>query len=186
MFYLKVCVCAISFSALALCGCAQTISSSPPSPPLSQRAKADLIERLEVAKKTDWTDALDPSVGPTAEADFLLQMNKADRAIKELTHGFDVSPSKLADALWIPPKSITEGERGRLIAELDEAKREDNHNEQRMLNVTAWSDSVAPVDTIKFDDQMQLVDRVVKDLEIGEDVHWSTIEEALYVPPSPY
>jgi hypothetical protein len=168
-----------------LSACAQTVASTGPTPALSPQEKSDLIERLEVAKRTDWNDALDSNVGPTAEADFLDQMNKADRVIKELSHGFDVPQTQSADALWVPPKSITSRERDRLIRELEEARREDDHNEQRMLNLSAWTDSVAPVDTVKFDEQKQLVDRVVKDLEIGEGVHWSTIKEALYVPTSP-
>jgi hypothetical protein len=168
-----------------LSACAQTVAITGPTPALSPQEKSDLIERLEVAKRTDWNDALDSHVAPTAEADFLDQMNKADRVIKELSHGFDVPQTQSADALWVPPKSITSKERDRLIRELEEARREDDHNEQRMLNLSAWTDSVAPVDTIKFDEQKQLVDRVVKDLEIGEGVHWSTIKEALYVPTSP-
>ncbi len=55
-----------------------------------------------------------------------------------------------------------------------------------MLISSAWTDSVAPVDTMVFDQQELLVESVVKDLEIDEGVHWSTIREALYVPPSPY
>lgn len=171
---------------LALCACAQTIANAPPFPPLSPQEKSDLIERLEVAKGTDWNDAMDPNVAPVTEDDFLEQMNKADRVIKELTHGFEVPRQKIADALWIPPKSITAQEQDRLLRQLQEARREDDHNEQRMLNLAAWTDSVAPVDTMKFDRQKELVDRVVKDLEIGEGVRWSTIEEALYVPPSPW
>jgi hypothetical protein len=54
-----------------------------------------------------------------------------------------------------------------------------------MLNDSAWTDSAAPVDTVTFDQQKELVDSVIKDLEIGEGLHWSTIKEALYVPPSP-
>jgi hypothetical protein len=172
----------LSFTCFA---CAQTASSTVPTA-LSQQEKSDLIERLEVAKRTDWNDALDPKVGPGNEDDFLDQMNKADRVIKELSHGFDVPQRKITDALWVPPKSITTRERDRLIRQLQEARQEDDHNEQRMLNLSAWTDSVAPVDTIKFDEQKRLVDRVVKDLEIGEYVHWSTIKEALYVPTSPY
>jgi hypothetical protein len=167
------------------CACAQTATSTAPTPALSPQEKSDLIERLEVAKRTDWNDALDPKVGPGTEDDFLDQMNKADRVIKELSHGFDVPPPRIADALWVPPKSITTRQRDRLIRQLQEARQEDDHNEQRMLNLSAWTDSVAPVDTIKFDQQKELVDRVLKDLEIGEHVQWATIKEALYVPTSP-
>jgi hypothetical protein len=174
------------FFSLALSACAQMTANAPTAPPLSLRDKSDLIERLEVAKREDWNGAMDPKVSPVTETDFLSQMNKADRAIKELTHGFDVPPEEISDALWIPPKSITANENARLIQELRVAEQQDDHNEQRMLNMAAWSDNVAPVDTIQFDQQKELADGVIKDLEIGEGVSWSTIKQALYVPPSPW
>jgi hypothetical protein len=110
-------------------------------------------------------------------------MNSAERVIKELAHDFEVPRQQIADALWVPPKSITSEERERLIRQLQEAKRADDHNEQEMLNDSAWTDLAAPVDTATFDLQKELVDSVVEDLEIGEGVHWSTIKDALYVPP---
>jgi hypothetical protein len=55
-----------------------------------------------------------------------------------------------------------------------------------MLNDLAWSDSVASAATATFDQQMTLAQSVIKDLEIDEGVHWSTIKEALQVPQSPY
>jgi hypothetical protein len=55
-----------------------------------------------------------------------------------------------------------------------------------VLNDLAWSNSVAPVDTFTFDQQKAVAEGVIKDLEIGEDVHWSKIKEALVVPQSPY
>jgi hypothetical protein len=128
----------------------------------STKNKAALVEELESAKQQDWSNALDPHVAPSEEEDFLDQMNKADRAIKELTHGFEVP-----------------------LSEID-AVQQDDRNEQAMLNDLAWSDSVAPTDTFTFDQQKALVESVIKDLEIGEDVHWSTIKEALVVPHGPY
>ena len=55
-----------------------------------------------------------------------------------------------------------------------------------MLNGLAWSNSVAPVDTVTFDERKAQVDRVIEDLKIGAPVHWSDIKQALVVPPSPY
>jgi hypothetical protein len=69
--------------------------------------KAQLIHGLETAKGLDWANALDPNVAPVTQEDFLDQMNKADRAIKELTHGFEVPQSEIEDVLWSPPKSIS-------------------------------------------------------------------------------
>jgi hypothetical protein len=80
-------------------------------------------------------------------------------------------------------------ERDRLIRQLQEAGREDDHNEQELLNYSQWTEldgGGAPVDTVTFDEQKQLVDSVVKDLKIGETVSWSKVKESLYVLPSPY
>jgi hypothetical protein len=148
--------------------------------------KAALVEELESAKQQDWNSALDPDVAPSEEGDFLDQMNKADRAIKELTHGFQVPQAEIDEALVIPPKSLSSKKRLQLIRQLSDAVQQDDRNEQAMLNDLAWSDSVAPADTIRFDQQKALAESVIKDLEIGEDVHWSTIREALVVPQSPY
>ena len=152
----------------------------------STKNKAALVEELESAKQQDWSNALDPHVAPSEEEDFLDQMNKADRAIKELTHGFEVPQSEIDEALVMPPKSLSPNERKQLIQQLQDAVQQDDRNEQAMLNDLAWSDSVAPTDTFTFDQQKALVESVIKDLEIGEDVHWSTIKEALVVPHGPY
>ena len=146
-----------------------------------------LIDQLASAKQADWQYALDPNVAPVTESDFLDQMNKADRVIKLIAHGVEVPRQEIAEALWVPPTSITSEERERLIRQLQQAGREDDHNEQEMLNDSAWVTSDgggAPLHTVTFDQQKLLVDSVVQNLEIGEAVHWPTIKEALYVPPS--
>jgi hypothetical protein len=145
-----------------------------------------MLAELRAAKRQDWASALDPHVAPSEEEDFLDQMNKADRAIKELTHGFEAPQSEIDEALVIPPKSLPATRRMQLIRQLQDAVRQDDRNEQAMLNDLAWSDSVAPADTFKFDQQKDFASSVIKDLEIGEDVHWSTINQALVVPQSPY
>ena len=147
---------------------------------------SDLIQRLNAAKKADWDAALDPSVSPVREETFLNQMNKADRASKELSHGFPVPQGEIDDALWSPPKHISPEERAQLIQELKQARQQDDQHEQNMLNDLAWSRSGAPADTVVFDERKQEVDAVVKDLEIGAPVHWTAIKQALVVLPSPY
>jgi hypothetical protein len=148
--------------------------------------KAALVEQLQSVKHEDWTDALDPRVAQSEREDFLDRMNKADRAIKELTHGFEVPQSEIDDALVIPPKSLSATQRAKLIGRLQDAVQQDDRNEQAMLNDQAWSSSAFPADTSKFDQQMELANAVIKDLEIGEDVHWSMVKDALVVPQSPY
>jgi hypothetical protein len=152
---------------------------------LSPQQTSDLIQRLNVAKKADWDAALDPSVSPVREETFLNQMNKADRASRELSHGFAVPQSEINDALWAPPKHISPEERAKLIRQLEAARQQDDTNEQTMLNDLAWSRSAAPAETVIFDEREQEVDAVVKDLEIGAPVHWTAIKQAMVVPAIP-
>jgi hypothetical protein len=165
-------------------GLAADVNSTKAS--LSPQETSQLIQRLNAAKKADWDAALDPNISSVREETFLNQMNKADRASKELSNGFPVSQDKIDDALWTPPKHISAEERTRLIEELELARQQDDQHEQNMLNDLAWTRSAAPADTIVFDQRKQQVDTVVKDLEIGAPVHWSAIKQALVVPPSPY
>jgi hypothetical protein len=153
---------------------------------LSSQQISQLIQQLESAKKADWNAALDPDVSPMRHGTFLNQMNKADRASKELRHGFAVPQSEINDALWAPPKHISPEERAQLIRDLEQAKQQDEQREQQMLNDAAWSSSAAPVDTVTFDERKRQVDAVIKDLEIGAPVHWSAIKQALVVPGPPY
>ncbi len=173
------------FLSILLSACTRSAAQLQ-TPKTTTRSKATLVEELQSAKQQDWSNALDPHVAPSEEEDFLDQMNKADRAIKELTHGFEVPQSDIAEALVIPPKYLSSNKRKQLIQQLQEAVQQDDRNEQAMLNDLAWSSSVGPIDTFTFDQQKALAESVIKDLEIGEDVHWSTIKEALVVPQSPY
>jgi hypothetical protein len=152
----------------------------------SQANRSDLIQQLETAKRADWDAALDPTVSSIRHGSFLNQMNKADRAIEELTHGFAVPQSEINDALWMPPKHITVEERAKLIEQLKQAREQDDQNEQRMLKDLAWNDQAAPADTSTFDERKTLVNGVIKDLEIGAPVHWSDIKQALVVVSSSY
>jgi hypothetical protein len=147
--------------------------------------ESQLLDQLASAKQLDWQYALDSSIAPVTRSDCLEQMNKASRVIELISYGFEVPRQELAEALWTPPKAISPEARDQLIRQLQEAKQEDDHNEQEMFKYSEWSagdGGGAPADTATFDQQMGLVDSVLKDLEIGEGVHWSAINEALYVP----
>jgi hypothetical protein len=174
----------VALALFARLGLASDVNSSKAG--LSTEQTSQLIQRLDTAKKADWDAALDPSVSPVREETFLNQMNKADRASKELSHGFLVPQTEINDALWAPPRHISPEERAHLIQELNQAKEQDDRNEQAMLNDLAWGRSAAPADTAIFDQRKQEVDAVVKDLEIGAPVHWTSIKQALVVPTSPY
>ena len=153
---------------------------------LSSQETLQLIQQLDAAKKADWNAVLDPSVSAVRRGTFLNQMNKADLASKELSHGFTVRQSEIEDALWAPPKHISPEERAQLIRQLKQARQQDDQNEENMLNDLAWSRSAAPADTAIFDERKEQIDMVVEDLEIGAPVHWSAIKQALAVPTSPY
>jgi hypothetical protein len=173
------------FSLLGLCGCAQQALTTTTTASLSPRQKSRLVELLESAKTADQNGEMDPHVTPMARDDFIDQKLKADRVIRELTHGFEVPEREVSDALWVPPRSITDAQRAQLIQRLQLAKQQDDHNEQEMLNDSEWG-NFYPIGISTFDHQKQLADSAIEDLEIGEPVPWSTIREALHVPPSPY
>jgi hypothetical protein len=145
---------------------------------------AELIQRLEAARMADENAAHDPTISPVRQGTFLRQMDKADRAVKELEHGFPVSQNEINDALWMPPRHITPQLRAQLIQQLEQAKHQDNVNEQQMLIDSSWGHT-SQIDTVTFDERKQLIDRTIEDLEIGEPVHWSDVRQALTVPASP-
>lgn len=170
----------ISLTFLAIPGFALDQASTNANP--SSQQTLQLIQELNAAKQADWNAALDPSVSPVRRNTFLNQMNKADRASKELSHGFAVPQSEIDDALWAPPKHISPELRAQLIRELKEARQQDDQNEQEMF----WNRTGAPFYTAVFDQRKQQVDAVVKNLEIGVPVHWTAIRQALVVVPAPY
>ncbi len=173
-------VCMLSFSA-----CSQKHSHMPPGALMSESQPAT-IRQLEAAKELDESDAMDPKLGVVAREDFMEQAGKADRAIKELTHGYGVSDTELEDALQIPPRGLSPTEKSALIKRVIQAEQATDHNEQAMLSEVSWGYSDQPAVTSRFDQRKQLDDEVIKDLTIGEDVHWDTIQEALRVVPNPY
>src|SRR6185312_14893847 len=105
----------------------------------SPAANAALIQKLQAAKSADWNGARDPKVSPIRQGTFLHQMNKAARVIDELEHGQTPAPAEINDALWSPPDRITPQERAQLIAQLKQARAQDDRNEQEMLNALDWS-----------------------------------------------
>jgi hypothetical protein len=143
---------------------------------------AQVIKRLQVAKELDQSNAYDPDLTPIRRADFTVQAAKADRAIKELQHGFAVSPGEVEDALEIPPRHLTPEKRVQLIHQLHQAKALDEQRAQEIL--IYWQDD-EPVERTEFDLQAERAAKVAKDLQLGESVHWSDIKQALYVPADP-
>jgi hypothetical protein len=143
------------------------------------QGEIEIVRHLLAAKEVGESQARDPNVSEVTADDSAILAAKADRAIRELIHGFDVPQAELADALEVPPRHLSLQEKTDLIRQLEDAKSLDDHYEQELLN-DYFSNRL--VDTDKFDNQKKLVDEVVKDLEVGEDVHWSTIQAALKIP----
>ncbi len=141
-----------------------------------------LIKRLQVAKELDQSNSFDADLTPTRREDFTVQAAKADRALKELQHGFAVDSGEIEDALDIPPRHLTPVQRAQFIQQLQQAKALDDQREQEIL--IYWEDD-EPAERSKFEVQAQRAADVAKDLQLGESVHWSDIKQALYVPADP-
>ncbi len=143
---------------------------------------AQMIKRLEVAKELDQSNAFDPGLSPVRREDFTMQAAKADRAIRELRHGFAVTPAEIEDALEIPPRHLSPERRLRLVHQLQQARALDEKRAQEIL--IYWQDD-EPVERDEFDTQAKRAAAVAKNLQIGEPVHWSSIKQALRVPADP-
>ncbi|MFZ0889545.1 MAG: hypothetical protein WA005_13910 [Candidatus Binataceae bacterium] len=156
---------------LPVCACAQG--------QLSAQEKEQLIQKLKTAKQQDMAVAADSTADPVSKQDALVQAYKADRRARDLQHGFEVSKAKLADSLWVPPKTLSAAQRAEAIDKLKQAKQLDVRGQE----YSAEENSQVSED--KYLTHEQRVDRVLKDLEIGEDVPWSRIQRALEVPENP-
>jgi hypothetical protein len=172
--------------AFGLSACAQKHSHMPPGAYMSEQNNTDVVRQLEAAKEMDESQATSPSVKAVAKEDYLEQAGKADRAIKELTHGYPVSEAELRDALQVPPGNLSSAQKSALINRIETARAQTDHNEQAMLNEVGFGYSDAPAATSAFDQQKQLDNQVVKDLTIGENVHWDDVQQAQQVVQNPY
>jgi len=166
---------------LSSTGCSPRHSHLPLAPLLSARERADLIRALQNAEEMDESQVLDPNVSMVIAEDSAVQANTANKAIQKLRRGLDVSNGELSAGLEVPPPHLSPEARANLIQQLEDAKALDDQREQELLS-DYFSDR--PVYTENYDVQKQLVNEVVKDLEMGQDVHLSVIHEALRVPRS--
>jgi hypothetical protein len=170
---------------LGLSACAQKHSHMPPDEYMNESRNNDIVRQLEAAKELDESNAMQQKLGTVARQDYLDQAGKADRAIKELTHGYPVSEAELHDALSIPPGDLSAEQKSALISRIEQAKAATDHNEQEMIIATTWTPDWNP-ETSRFDEQKKLDDQVIEDLTIGEPVYFDTIQHALQVVQNPY
>lgn len=143
---------------------------------LSAEQKGALIQHLQVAKKQDEEGADDRTTDPGEVSDFLRQKHKADRVIRELQSNFTVPQAEIEEALEVPPKALSRQQKAEIIQNLKHTRAKLEEDAQR----TAEDDDLVESDL--YEEHEEEIDDVIKDLEIGEDVPWSTIREAMDVP----
>jgi len=166
----------------AVSACAQRHRNPAPDRITSEQQRAELIRELEAAEESDQNNARDPQISFVRKEDFFEQADKAERAIRELLYGYDVPQPELADALAVPPKTLSPQEKADLIRQLHDAIALNDRREQSTLNDYF---SAACFDTASYDVQKSFAAAVIKELTIGEDIHWDTIQEALRVVAHP-
>jgi hypothetical protein len=159
-----------SAACFSSCSVASTTSRTP------DEASA-LIEQLEGAKHTDLQNALAPDILPIAQGDLMISAGKATTAIEKLRRGEYISQTEVAQALVVPPKSLSVEERVYLIRQLEAAIAMDNQG---------FDDY--PRDPGKEEDfqvQARMAEQVAHQLRNGETVSWWAIQQALEVPANP-
>lgn len=158
----------IALPALYLSSCSSTS--------MSYRDRTNLIEKLQEARRSDLSDAMDPGLGPAAQGDYMTRAARAQTAIDDLSEHTNVPDSEISDALFVPPKHLSPEERVVLIKQLEHAKTLDDQ---------IYHDHLGGWDPILTEDctvQDKRVDRVVRDLEAERPVSWSQIDQAMWVP----
>ena len=144
---------------------------------VSRSPRSALVLQLEQARELDKSNATDPHVGPIASGDYSVQADKADTAIYKIEHGVEVSHAEIADALFVPPKSLSEAQRDDLIHRLRRA---------RQLDDQGWRDWTRDAAIAQdFAVQEKKADWVISGLARGEAVSWLDINDALHVPANP-
>ena len=135
------------------------------------------LRRLAAARESDLGNAKDPEVGPVASGDYSVRADRAAQVIDDLEHGQYVSRSRLNDALFVPPKTLSEAQRARVIDELKYARDLDNAG--------WWDWTRDPVIAQDFAVQEKKANRAIRDLETNQQISWSEIDEGLHVPRYP-
>ena len=137
----------------------------------------ETLKRLQAAREIDLSNARDPDVGPAASGDYSLRADNAEQIMVELEHGQYVSQSRIDNALFVPPKSLSLEQRARLVDELKAARAMDNRG--------WWDWTRDPIIAQDFSVQEIKANRAIKDLETNQQVSWSEIDEGLRVPRYP-
>jgi hypothetical protein len=144
---------------------------------LTPQERVGVIEQLQRAKEADIEIAMDTSIGPVAQGDYLIQAQKADIAIKDLKKHSDVPKAEVSDALFTPPRQITPEMRSQLVKQLEQAKELDDQK---------WRNNLGSEDenwlTLLCDIQARRATRVIKKLNGYQPVSWVEINDAMTTP----
>jgi hypothetical protein len=168
----------IAATVVALCFAASLSACAPAESNTSEEAGIErTLQRLQAAREIDLSNALDPEVGPVASGDYSVRADNAAQVMNDLEHGTHVSQSQIDAALFVPPKSLSNADRARLIQELKYA---------RYLDDRGWWDWTRdPVIAQNFAVQEKKANRAIKDLETNQQISWSEIDQGLEVPRYP-
>jgi len=144
---------------------------------VSPESRGQLIAQLEEAQTTDRINALDPTVGPVALGDLMLHADRAQSVMDELSRGSEVSRDSINDALFVPPKRLSEKQRGQLIGQIEKARWLDERGEAEW-NRCAYCMQDFRVQEIKCD-------RALTKLKSNQPISWDELKLAQEVPWDP-
>jgi hypothetical protein len=156
----------------SLSACAPTESNA-----ISAAQYQRTLQRLAAARESDLSNSKDPEVGPVASGDYSIRADKVEQVMDEIEHGQYVSQSRIREALFVPPKTLSEAQRARLIDELKYARDLDNAG--------WWDWTRDPVIAQDFAVQEKKANRAIRDLETNQQISWTEIDEGLHVPRYP-
>jgi hypothetical protein len=135
------------------------------------------LRQLQEAREADLSNAMDPTLGPVASGDYSIRAEHAAQVMTDLEHGRYVSQSKIDEALFVPPTSLSLAERAQLVDELRAARALDNQG--------WWDWTRDPIIAQNFSVQEIKANRAIKDVETNQQVSWQEIQEGLQVPEYP-
>lgn len=178
-------VAAAVLMAVSMSACASQAASTNTSASAAPAQASHVIAQLQQAKTLDEEGAKDPSISIPREEDYIVQAQKADRAIRELQAGYSLSDREIADALDVPPRHVTSEQRAELIKQLKDAVTLDEQREQGAVAFGERLFDGAADAPAKFGYQEALAQKQIERLQSGQHVEWEQVKQALYVPPNP-
>jgi hypothetical protein len=166
------CILAVLVILMVLCAACSSSQSTD-----TEEYRGQLIYQLEEARDADKRAAFDPNVGPVTVGDFMIQAERAQAAADTIRQGGDLSRSDLHEALFVPPKSLSDEQRSQLIGELEMARRLDRRGQ------ADWTRD--PLNQQDFRVQELKATRAIRKLRAGQPISWIEISTAKEIPWDP-